>query len=272
MSKPEGEVAWVIGGSTGLGLAIAAALLEADYRVTLFARSLEGLERGRAELLAQYPEADSRLAIATLDATSRESVEAVFAEEIAKCERLDVLVNAIGQSCRTTVDQPDWTLYQRMMDINYHAVVHTTLTALPWLLASGGTIANIASLSGLAAWPWIAPYGAAKSALINFSNSLRLEKQGQIGVLVVCPGPIQRSDAGQRYADQAAALDAKANRPGANAPVKALSPEWLSKQIVRAIRTRRPQLIYPFKVRLLMIAQAISARLGHWVLTKLNRP
>jgi short-subunit dehydrogenase len=158
-----------------------------------------------------------------------------------------------------------------MMDVNYFAVVHTTLKALPWLAESEGSLVNIATLAAKTAWPWIAPYGASKAALANFTDNIRLEAVGKVHVLLVCPGPLQREDAGQRYAAEAEGLSAVANLPGAGAPVRAICPGWLARQIVVGVKRRRLQLIYPTKFRWLMLVNALSSRWGFWLTQRLKK-
>lgn len=266
------KVAWVVGGSSGLGLAIAAELLRRGFRVTLMARNRERLEHARRTLLDSNLGTTPRdVEIVALDATHSESVAASFAEHYRQCGRLDLVVNAIGQSCRSSLLQPNFAQFREMMEVNFFAVVNTTLVALPWLLQHRGCLVNIATLAAKTPWPWMAPYGASKAAVANFTDNVRLEIGGQLHVLLVCPGPIQRDDAGARYSTQTAGLSDSAKQPGAGAPVSAISPQWLAKQIVNAIEHRRLQLVYPWKARVLILAQAVSSRLGSWLSRRLTR-
>lgn len=281
MEIAKSKVAWVVGGSSGLGLAVSRVLVSEGYRVSLFARDETRLSAVAAELrsvaqgvgIGGSEVGGAGLAVETysLDATDATMVSEVFERAFAASGRVDLLVNAIGQSCRGTVWQPDLGAYRRMMDVNYFAVVHTTLKVLPWLAESGGSLVNVATLAAKTAWPWIAPYGASKAALASFTDNVRLEAAGKVHVLLVCPGPLQREDAGQRYATEAEGLSAAANLPGAGAPVRAICPVWLARQIVSAVKRRRLQLIYPNKFRWLMLANAVSSRLGFWLTQRLKK-
>ena len=96
--------------------------------------------------------------------------------------------------------------------------------------------------------------------------------------MLVCPGPIAREDAGARYASAPSAAGADRNeglpdsarKPGAGAKVKALRPERVAAQILRACERRDVELILPGKARLLFALQAFSPRLGDWLLGKLT--
>lgn len=274
MGTANSKVAWVVGGSSGLGLAVAGELLAEGYRVSLFARDVARLQAAAGKLRAgnlQAGRVEAEVQTYVMDATDAAAVAEVFARAYVADGRVDVLVNAIGQSCRGSVWQPDLAAYRRMMDVNYFAVVHSTLQALPWLAERGGSLVNVATLAAKTAWPWIAPYGASKAALASFTDNVRLEAAGRVHVMLVCPGPLRRDDAGQRYADQAEGLDAAANLPGAGAPVRAICPQWLAQKIVRGLKKRRLQLIYPAKFRILMLAHAVSSRFGFWLTSRLKR-
>ncbi|MBL8890625.1 MAG: SDR family NAD(P)-dependent oxidoreductase [Planctomycetaceae bacterium] len=272
MENPRLKIAWVVGGSSGLGLTIASELLGKGYRVTLFARDLDRLERARQWLLASDSTVSAEeVRVEVCDAANLDSITRSFTRHFAECGRLDLLVNAVGQSCRSSVAEPNFNLYREMMEVNYFAVVHSTLLALPWLIEQQGSLVNIATLAAKTPWPWIAPYGAAKAAVANFTDNVRLETSDKVHVLLVCPGPIRRDDSGHRYAAQTAGMSESANRPGAGAPVSTICPHWLAKRIVKAIERRQIWLVFPWKVRVLLAVQAISSRLGQWLSKRLTR-
>ncbi len=270
-------VAWVVGGSSGLGFALAKACLAQGYRVVLFARDAERLRAARSELRMAAGCSEALIDVEVLDATDGLEVNRVFEHRFGIDGRLDLLINAVGKSCRATIWEPNHALYREMMEVNFFAVVYCTLKALPWLAQRRGTVVQIASLAAKATWPWIAPYGAAKAALASFSNNVRLEAAGKVNVLLVCPGPIRREDAGRRYGAQATGegmgteASDRVQQPGAGAPVKAICPDWLAMQVLKAVRSRRLLLVYPFKARVLFLAEAISSRLGFWLSRRLNR-
>jgi short-subunit dehydrogenase len=272
MEQLNQPVAWVVGGSRGLGFALARQLVRMGYRVTLFARDPQALTSAAAALQSAAGDRPSvPIATAVMDACQGSQVETVFREQYAAAGRLDLLINAVGQSCRGSVWQPDLTQYRQMMDVNFFSVVNTSLTALPWLAESHGSLVNIATLAAKTPWSWIAPYGASKAAVANFTDNVRLESDGRLHVLLVCPGPIHRADAGVRYQQQAADLAAAAAQPGAGAPLKSLEPERLAQEILQAIKRKRPLLIRPAKAYWLFLAQAISSRFGAWLARRLQR-
>src|SRR5690606_15364276 len=111
---------------------------------------------------------------------------------------LDILCNNAG----ITGDRPrnswehDPGNWRRVLDVNLMGVIHGLHSFVPRLLRQGrpAHIVNTASMGGLLAIPYIAPYVAAKSALVAVSESLALELAGEgagIGVSVLCPGLVR---------------------------------------------------------------------------------
>jgi short-subunit dehydrogenase len=100
--------------------------------------------------------------------------------------------------------------------------------------------------------PYLGAYPVSKFAVAAYTHQLRLELGPRgVHVLLVCPGPIARPDAGHRYADQAQDLPAAASRPGGGVRIKGLDPDELARRLLRACETRRAELVIPAKARLL---------------------
>jgi short-subunit dehydrogenase len=114
---------------------------------------------------------------------------------------------------------------------------------------------------------YLGAYPASKFAVAAYSRQLRLELAPRgLHVLLVCPGPLQRADAGTRYDDQAAGLPAAARRPGAGAQLKAIDPLALGQRIIRACQRREPELVVPGKVRWLAALSELAPSWGDWIL------
>jgi short-subunit dehydrogenase len=98
---------------------------------------------------------------------------------------------------------------------------------------------------------------------------LELQPRG-VHVLLVCPGPLARPDAGNRYDDQAAALPESARRPGGGARLKGIPPEKLVTKMLRYCERRKPELVMPGKARLLFAISQIAPRLGDWIVNRMT--
>ena len=178
----DGKVVLVTGGSEGLGAACAAEFARAGARLSLMARSAEGLRR------AGGPEA----LITAGDVTSEESRRETIERTLGRFGAIDILINNAGvglyePSWSTAMDQA-----RRMWDLNFFAALGMAQLALPHMRARGsGAIVNIGSIAGKFALPWLPLYSASKSAIGSWTESLRMELRGTgVHAMLVCPGYI----------------------------------------------------------------------------------
>jgi NAD(P)-dependent dehydrogenase (short-subunit alcohol dehydrogenase family) len=167
-----GKVALVTGAGTGVGKAVALALVRAGYRVALAGRRRELLEQSAAE-------AGGETRVIQADVTDPASVKNMFAEAVRAFGRLDVLFNNAGISA-PAVPLEDLTVEQ------WKAVVDTNLTG-PFLCTQeafrimknqnprGGRIINNGSISATAPRPLSAPYTATKHAITGLTKSTSLD-------------------------------------------------------------------------------------------------
>jgi len=257
----------VTGASSGLGLGIARAFAAAGSKVALVARDVGRLQEVANTLGVSR---DNVLTIAA-DVTNQVDVERMGAEVRQAWDGLDVLVNCAGKSARGRIEDITPEDFQELLDLNFLAAVRCTREFLPLLLENGGHVVHIGSLAAKGASKYLGAYPASKFPLAAYSQQLRLEL-GPCGlhVLLVCPGPIARDDAGRRYAAQSGDLPASAKKPGGGVQLKGLDPDALAKKILRACERRQPELIMPAKARLLFVLSQLWPSLGDWLTNRMT--
>lgn len=189
MKDVEGKVAFITGGSSGIGLGIARACFDAGMKVVISYRTREH----RDEAMKHFDSDLDRARAIELDVTNRNQVEAAAAEAAKVYGKVHMLVNnagvyTLGPLSEATQKDWDW-----MMGVNLGGVFNCVSTFLPYLRAhgEGGHIMTTASAWGLYAVNGAAIYCASKAAAIMIMETLRGELMPlNIGVSVYCPGAV----------------------------------------------------------------------------------
>jgi short-subunit dehydrogenase len=262
------KVALITGGSKGLGLAIARAAAAAGCNVVITARDQEQL----AAAAAAISTSDRQCGWLPADITQQDQVDALVAETLRMHGRIDILVNCAGKSGRGCVDELSAERYRELIDLNFLSAVRVTRACLPHLLKTPGHIVLIGSLAAKAAGPYLGAYAASKFPLAAYAQQLRLEL-GPLGLhtLFVCPGPIEREDAGSRYNLQAANLPASARQPGGGVKLKKIDPDWLARRILTACERRQAELVVPARAKLLFAISQLWPTLGDWIIRRTTK-
>jgi NAD(P)-dependent dehydrogenase (short-subunit alcohol dehydrogenase family) len=180
------RVAIVTGAASGIGRALAAALAAEGSTVVLADIDGPGVERAAAEI-GRGAEA------VAVDVTDAGAVAALVASVAERHGRIDLLFNNAGIGAGGPVEQLAVADWARVIDVDLNSVVYGVAAAYPLMVRQGaGHIVNTASLAGLVPSPLLAPYAAAKSAVVGLSVSLRVEAAAHgVRVSVVCPGPVE---------------------------------------------------------------------------------
>ncbi|PHS12090.1 MAG: oxidoreductase [Blastopirellula sp.] len=272
MSYWNDKIAIVTGASSGFGLVLATQLVRQGATVVLVARDEDKLEAVCDSLNSDSDSSNKGTAdYFAADVTSTEDVTKLFAFVSEKHGRLDLLVNNAGLSARGRIEETSLDDFAKMIELNVMAVVRCSQAAIPLLRKSKGHLVNIGSLASKSASKFIGPYATTKFAVAGLTHQLRLElAEDGIHVMLVCPGPITRSDSGSRYNDQAAELPAEIRKPGAGVKIKTLCPEKLAADILTACEKRKSELVRPSKAKILFAIAQLSPAWGDWVLKKFS--
>ncbi len=265
MSFWQDKVVLVTGGSAGLGLTLAKSYAAAGASIMLVARSAKQLELASSEL----KESGANASFVVADVTQQADVDAAIAATIETFGKLDCLVNNVGRSTRGNVLETSPEEFRELMDLNFLSVVRCTQAASPHLLASQGHVVNIGSLASKSVSKFLGAYPPSKFAVAAFSQQLRYELNPKgVHVLLVCPGPIARDDAGLRYDSQTSDLPESARKPGGGVKVKGIQPGVLAAKIMTACEQRKPELILPRKARWLFALSQLWPSLGDRIIAK----
>jgi NAD(P)-dependent dehydrogenase (short-subunit alcohol dehydrogenase family) len=184
------RAALVTGGSSGIGLAIARALGQDGYGVTVAARRPEKLEAAAQGLRDEGIEA---LSVAA-NLTDEDEIKRVVAAHRERFGRLDVLANNAGIGIGALVADTETKKLDLQLHVNLRAVYLTARESIPMLKEAGAEhgkalIVNMASMAGQRGHGWLAAYSATKFGVVGLSQALHKELSTDgIQVTALCPG------------------------------------------------------------------------------------
>jgi ribitol 2-dehydrogenase len=200
----EGKVAVVTGASTGIGRAVAAALIGHGARVVIAARSRERLDEAAAAL-------GPGCAAVVADVTRADDVRALVDGTLESHGAIDILVANAGVYVGGDLWESDPEALDRLLTTNVNGVVRTVREVLPHLLERGeGDILVTSSVSGHQAIHWEPVYSASKHALQAFVHTLRRQLIGSgVRMGAIAPGVVLNDLWGVSDADE---IEAKVAR------------------------------------------------------------
>jgi meso-butanediol dehydrogenase / (S,S)-butanediol dehydrogenase / diacetyl reductase len=182
------KVALVTGAGTGIGKAVALALMREGYAVTLAGRRADKLKETESEGRST----NGKSLVVPTDVSDPASVKAAFAATKQTFGRLDILFNNAGIGLYGKTPDLDPELWHHVINVDLHSVFYGCRSAIPHLRKNGGgAIINTASISGLFGDYGLSAYSAAKGAVANYTRTLAADHAREnIRVNSVCPGPI----------------------------------------------------------------------------------
>ena len=187
MTDLKNKVAYITGGSKGIGLGIAKKLIDHGMRVAITSRSLQAAKEAAA-LLGNDP---SRVLALESDVTSLASETKAVKAVTDHFGQLDVVVANAGLGRFIPIDQMSEEDWKSMIDTNLTGVFNSVKASIDALKASNGYIITIASLAGTNFFENGSAYNASKFGLVGFSQAIMLDlRKYGIKVTTIMPGSV----------------------------------------------------------------------------------
>ncbi len=187
MNELQNKVAYITGGSKGIGLGVAKVLVANGMRVALTSRKLDSAEKAAASIDGDT----SKVFGLESDVSSMQSEMKAVQKVIEHFGQLDVLVANAGVgvfSSIETLSEEDW---KSTIDTNLTGVFNSVKASLEGLKKSEGYIITIASLAGTNFFEKGSAYNASKFGLVGFSQAIMLDlRQHGIKVTTIMPGSV----------------------------------------------------------------------------------
>lgn len=240
------KVVIVTGASSGIGLAAAEEFAAKGDCVVLAARNIGKMESTVAALGNRYgknaelgEKTVPRFLAVQTDVVKEEDCRNLIEKTAEVYGRIDVLVNNAGISMRAMFRDLDLSVIKNLMDVNFWGTVFCTKYALPYLLATKGSVVGVISIAGFKGLPARTGYSASKFAVYGFLDTLRVEhlKEG-LHVMIFAPG---FTASNIRFTALTADGSAQGETPRNEG--KMMSAEEVAKRLVKGVYGRKRQIV-----------------------------
>jgi NADP-dependent 3-hydroxy acid dehydrogenase YdfG len=189
MQDVTGKVAFITGGASGMGLAMARSFCAAGMKVAIADIQQDALDSVRAE----FARSNAEIITLQADVTDRDSMEDAARRTEAAFDKIHVVCNNAGVAVGGPLDAMDYKDWDWVVGVNLAGVINGVQTFVRRIEAhgEGGHIVNTASMAGHLAIPGLGVYNTTKFAVVGLSETLRVDLAAKnIGVSVLCPGVV----------------------------------------------------------------------------------
>jgi short-subunit dehydrogenase len=239
------RIAWVTGGGTGIGKALAAALYSEGHWVVISGRRKEILTHAAQEITSAHGSGD-------ICAVPGDASDAAYVAELQRSihERwgdIDLLINNAGENTYHSFQEASPEEFEQSFRVNCMSAIRCTQAVLPGMLARrSGAIVNVSSILGRWASASCSAYSVSKYALAGFTDALRQELTGSgVHVMGVYPGFILTP------------MTAPLVSPESPRWRMGQSPESMAVAILKGLRRGKREVLYPWYV-------PVALNLHHW--------
>jgi 3-oxoacyl-[acyl-carrier protein] reductase len=187
MNNLTNKVAYITGGSKGIGYGIAKTLIDSGMRVAITGRDINAVKQAAESLSVDA----SKILALQSDVSSFDSEAKVVAETISHFGQLDVIIANAGVGKFAPIDQLSLEDWKATIDTNLTGVFNTVKASIDALKESKGYIITIASLAGTNFFETAAAYNASKFGLVGFTQAIMLDlRKYNIKVSTIMPGSV----------------------------------------------------------------------------------
>ena len=187
MRDVAGKVAFITGGASGIGLAMARSFSAAGMKVAIADIEEHALERAAASFAPN----NTQVIALRVDVADRDAMARAADETERAFGKVHVVCNNAGVGLSGPLEEMSFADWDWVVGVNLHGVINGVQTFVQRIIAhgEGGHIVNTASLAGLMAGPGLGVYNTTKFAVVGLSETMRAELGAhEIGVSVLCPG------------------------------------------------------------------------------------
>ena len=265
----QNKIAFITGGSRGLGLEIARQICARGGEVALVARDAEELLRAKTDLDHFATE------VLTLqcDLLETAQIQSAVQQTLQRFSKIDILINNAGMIEVGPIEHMQLKDFDRAMRLHFWAPFILQLLIVPQMRAKGGgRIVNISSIGGRIAVPHMAAYSASKFALTGFSDAIRAElARDDIFVTAVTPGLMRTGSQIHAKFKGDHPAEYKWFDWSRKIPLASISVERAARKVLNACQRGKSNLVMPWSAYFIIAANALFPNLTARVMKVVNR-
>lgn len=261
MSFYQNKTAFITGGSTGIGLAIAKLLATQGCNVAIFARTISKLETALSVIKQAQKNASQMLNYYSVDTANNVEVNEVFSKAVMEFGSPNILINCVG------IAQPDYfenirfDIFDKTIKSNLYSTWNACYAILPYLKQKGGYIVNTSSIAGFLGVFGYTDYCMTKFGIIGFSDALRQElAQYNIAVSVLCPPDTDTPG----FEAENKNKPAETKEIGGKA--KLLHPDVVAQAVLKGIQQKKKMIIPGIDGKLTLLLKRFFPSLLEWIM------
>jgi 3-dehydrosphinganine reductase len=257
------KTAYITGGSSGIGLAIARELMRRGATVVLIARRRERLESAREDLQSLTNKGHQTVHIVSVDVSKMDQVREKLSKIAGPYGAPDILINSAGIAYPNYFQEIP---YERLFDIitiNLLGTWNVIKVLEPYMRDKGGTIVNISSIAGFIGTFGYTAYGASKFGVIGLSEALRAElKRYGISVSVLCPPDTDTPQLAEENKTKPAETKALSGKS------KPMSAEAVAKACIRGMEKGQFMIIPGFSGKMIYLVKRLFPTWINWMMDR----
>ena len=248
------KLAFITGGSSGIGLETANLLASQGCSLVLIARGQAMLDRACQSIEARIDKTSQKVNAISIDVANNDAVRQKIKIAVERFGIPDILINSAGIGTGNYFENISYDQFDKVMKINVYGTRNTISAILPFMKQKGGGhIVNISSLAGLIGMFSYSLYSTTKYALVGFSECLRSElKRFNIKVTLVCPPEVKTPFLKEEAKTLPPEGRAVKNLAGL------LKPETVAKAIIRGIKREKFLVVPGIAAKFLYFQHRIS--------------
>jgi 3-dehydrosphinganine reductase len=260
------KTVYVVGGSSGIGLAAAELFAENGAHVCIFAQNEARLKKANKAVAGRAAAKTQRFATYSVDVADNGKVERIMKQALKEFGVPELLLNAAGVVTPRVFEEVTYEQFDRSMRVNVYGTRNTIAALLPAMKKRGGAIVNISSIAGYVGVFGYTDYNATKFAVLGFSEALRSElKPFGIEVFVLCPPDTDTPGLATENLTRPPETQAIA----ANA--KLMKPEAVAAAMIKGIRKGKFIILPGFDAKFTVFGQRFIPWVVRWVVDRAVR-